>query len=199
VVVLEGRSQRRLFTGLRAGRIQFDPHRPYQILADSTVPTRLDSLIGPHLGPILRPSCAKIFFLVGLGVGSMIGILCAPKSGEETREYLAHKARQVSKYAQGKARSVKESAENLVELCKKSITHEKERIATVIAQVLVSRLTRMWPVSLPLEVCVRQAHRAWPSFVRANLLAVPGLGIRRKLSPRTRIHPPVIGIAEFPP
>ena len=29
------------------------------------------------------------YFLVGLGIGSLIGVLFAPKSGEETREYLA--------------------------------------------------------------------------------------------------------------
>ena len=28
------------------------------------------------------------FFLVGLGIGALVGILFAPKSGEETREYL---------------------------------------------------------------------------------------------------------------
>jgi gas vesicle protein len=28
-------------------------------------------------------------FLVGMGIGALIGILFAPKSGEETREYLS--------------------------------------------------------------------------------------------------------------
>ena len=32
------------------------------------------------------------FFLVGLGIGALVGILFAPKSGEETREYLSSKA-----------------------------------------------------------------------------------------------------------
>jgi gas vesicle protein len=31
------------------------------------------------------------YFLVGMGVGSLLGILFAPKSGEETREYLSQK------------------------------------------------------------------------------------------------------------
>ena len=31
------------------------------------------------------------YFLVGLGVGALVGILFAPKSGEETREFLASK------------------------------------------------------------------------------------------------------------
>ena len=29
------------------------------------------------------------YFLVGLGVGALMGVLFAPKSGEDTREYLA--------------------------------------------------------------------------------------------------------------
>jgi gas vesicle protein len=70
------------------------------------------------------------YFLVGLGVGSVIGILCAPKSGEETREYLVQKARRASEYAHEKARAATESAENLVERGKKSITHKKEHITT---------------------------------------------------------------------
>ena len=36
------------------------------------------------------------YFLLGLGVGSLIGILFAPKSGEETREYLSQKVNEGS-------------------------------------------------------------------------------------------------------
>ena len=32
------------------------------------------------------------FFLVGLGIGALVGILFAPQSGEETREFLSQKA-----------------------------------------------------------------------------------------------------------
>jgi gas vesicle protein len=32
------------------------------------------------------------YFLAGLGIGALVGILFAPKSGEETREYLTSKA-----------------------------------------------------------------------------------------------------------
>ena len=33
------------------------------------------------------------FFLVGLGIGSLIGVLFAPKSGEETRESLTQNSK----------------------------------------------------------------------------------------------------------
>ncbi len=32
------------------------------------------------------------YFLVGLGVGALVGVLFAPKSGEETRRFLSDKA-----------------------------------------------------------------------------------------------------------
>jgi gas vesicle protein len=72
------------------------------------------------------------FFLVGLGIGSMIGILFAPKSGEETREYLTEKAKEGSEYAQQKARELKERAEDLVEHGNQMVRRKQEQIATAI-------------------------------------------------------------------
>ena len=48
------------------------------------------------------------YFLVGLGVGALVGILFAPKSGEDTRDYLAKKADEGKDYAQKKARELRE-------------------------------------------------------------------------------------------
>ena len=44
------------------------------------------------------------FFLVGLGIGALVGILFAPKSGEETRDYLTSKADEGREFAKKKAR-----------------------------------------------------------------------------------------------
>ena len=38
------------------------------------------------------------WFLAGLGVGALVGILYAPKSGRETREDLAQRGREGSEY-----------------------------------------------------------------------------------------------------
>ena len=51
------------------------------------------------------------FFLVGLGIGALVGILFAPKSGEETREYLSAKADEGREYAQRKARALQRDEE----------------------------------------------------------------------------------------
>src|SRR5216684_4592676 len=66
------------------------------------------------------------FFLVGLGIGALVGILFAPKSGEETREYLAQKADEGKEYAQKKARELRERAEDLVDRGKQVAVRQKE-------------------------------------------------------------------------
>lgn len=72
------------------------------------------------------------FFLVGLGIGAIVGILFAPKSGEETREYLAQKADEGREYAQRKAKELRERAEDLVERGKQVATRQKETISAAV-------------------------------------------------------------------
>ncbi len=72
------------------------------------------------------------YFLVGLGIGSLIGILFAPKSGEETREYLSQKANEGSEYTQKKVRELREYAEDLVEHGKEVLTEKKEQIRAAV-------------------------------------------------------------------
>jgi gas vesicle protein len=72
------------------------------------------------------------FFLVALGIGSLIAILFAPKSGEETREYLTQKAKEVSEYVQKEARKLRERAEELVDRTNQVVARKQEQIATAI-------------------------------------------------------------------
>ena len=72
------------------------------------------------------------YFLVGLGIGSLLGILLAPKSGEQTREYLSQRAKEGSEYAQNKARELRERAEDLVERGKEVLTEKKEQITAAV-------------------------------------------------------------------
>src|SRR2546429_4770229 len=57
--------------------------------------------------PILADSVGSkvTYFLVGLGLGALVGVLFAPKAGDETRDYLSKKADEGKDYAQRKARS----------------------------------------------------------------------------------------------
>jgi gas vesicle protein len=72
------------------------------------------------------------FFLVGLGIGALVGILFAPKSGEETREYLADKAEEGRKYAQRKAQELRERAEDIVERGKEVASRQKESLSAAV-------------------------------------------------------------------
>ena len=72
------------------------------------------------------------FFLVGLGIGALVGILFAPKSGEETREFLSQKADEGREYAQRKARELRERAEDLVERSKSAESRQKENLSEAV-------------------------------------------------------------------
>jgi gas vesicle protein len=61
------------------------------------------------------------YFLVGLGIGSLIGILFAPKSGEETRDY-----------AQKKAREPRERAEDLLERSREVMSRQKDAFSSAV-------------------------------------------------------------------
>jgi gas vesicle protein len=70
------------------------------------------------------------FFLVGFGIGSLLGILFAPKSSEETREYLFSKTDDGRDYAQKKARELRERAEELIERSKEIMARRKDSLAS---------------------------------------------------------------------
>ena len=72
------------------------------------------------------------FFLVGLGIGALVGVLFAPKSGDETREYLTQKAEEGKVYAQRKARELRDRADDLVERGKQVATRQKESISAAV-------------------------------------------------------------------
>lgn len=72
------------------------------------------------------------FFIVGLGVGALLGILFAPKSGEETREYLLDRADESREYAQKKARELRDRAEDLIERSKEIMSRQKEGLSAAV-------------------------------------------------------------------
>lgn len=69
------------------------------------------------------------FFLAGLGIGALVGVLFAPQSGEDTRKYLAQKADEGRQYAQRKARELRERADDLIERGKETVDRQRESIS----------------------------------------------------------------------
>lgn len=72
------------------------------------------------------------FFLVGLGIGALVGVLFAPKSGEDTRNYLANKADEGKDYAQRKARELRERADELIERSKDVAVRKKDSLSAAV-------------------------------------------------------------------
>src|SRR5258707_55389 len=68
------------------------------------------------------------YFLAGLGIGSLVGILFAPRSGEETRELLSNRVDDGRTYVEKRGREIREQAEEYVERGKKVANKTKESV-----------------------------------------------------------------------
>ena len=76
---------------------------------------------------------SKVSYLIaGLGAGSLMAMLFAPKSGDETREYLANKAREGRGYAKKQVRDLRDRAEDLVERGMDAVAAKTDQIATAV-------------------------------------------------------------------
>jgi gas vesicle protein len=67
------------------------------------------------------------WFLAGLGVGALVGILYAPKSGRQTREELLTGAREGTDYVRTRARQAAEEVSALVDKSKEQVGEYVER------------------------------------------------------------------------
>jgi gas vesicle protein len=67
------------------------------------------------------------WFLAGLGIGALVGILYAPKSGRETREDIVATAKDGTEYVRVRAREVVDQAGDLVERGKGAATQYAQR------------------------------------------------------------------------
>jgi gas vesicle protein len=66
-----------------------------------------------------------VFFLAGIGIGALVGVLFAPQSGEDTRKYLTERADEGRQYAQRKARELRERADDLVDRGKDVVDRQR--------------------------------------------------------------------------
>ncbi|MFP5208847.1 MAG: YtxH domain-containing protein [Acidobacteriota bacterium] len=67
------------------------------------------------------------WFLAGLGVGALVGILYAPKSGRELRQDLASGAREGTDYLRARTREAAEEVGALVDKSKEQMSEYVER------------------------------------------------------------------------
>jgi gas vesicle protein len=72
------------------------------------------------------------FFLAGLGIGAILALLFAPRSGKETREYIAGKAEEGRDYVKAKTEDLRREAEGAVEKGKDIVTKQKELLSAAL-------------------------------------------------------------------
>ena len=72
------------------------------------------------------------FFLAGMGIGAILALLFAPKSGEETREYIAQKAGEGRDYVTAKGRELRKQAEEAVDKAKDVVSKQKEQLSAAL-------------------------------------------------------------------
>jgi gas vesicle protein len=67
------------------------------------------------------------WFLAGLGVGALVGILYAPKAGRETREDLLNGAREGTEYLRNRSRQAAEGVGAIVDRSKQQVGEYVDR------------------------------------------------------------------------
>jgi gas vesicle protein len=72
------------------------------------------------------------YFFLGLGLGVAVGVLFAPKSGAETRDFLRSKAEEGTDYVKEQAGTLKETAAEALERSKQTIQKHKENLASAV-------------------------------------------------------------------
>jgi gas vesicle protein len=72
------------------------------------------------------------WFLAGLGLGAVVGILYAPKSGRETREQLRESAEEGRDYLVARGREAREQVKDYVEKGKDVVGKQRDQINSAI-------------------------------------------------------------------
>ena len=72
------------------------------------------------------------YFLAGLGVGSLIGILFAPRSGEETRNLITSRVDEGRDYLTKRSHELREQADDLVDRGRKAVARQRENVQSAV-------------------------------------------------------------------
>jgi gas vesicle protein len=72
------------------------------------------------------------YFFLGLGLGVAVGVLFAPKSGAETREYLRSKAGEGSDYVKRKGAELKDQAGEALDRGKQAVQRHRDNLAAAV-------------------------------------------------------------------
>jgi gas vesicle protein len=74
-----------------------------------------------------------LWFLAGLGVGAVVGVLYAPASGSETRDTIRNKAVESRDYVSNQAQRAKDTASTWVDKGRDAYSQQKEHVRSAFA------------------------------------------------------------------
>ena len=69
------------------------------------------------------------YLLAGLGLGALVGVIFAPKSGAETRGLIVNKAGEGKDFLVRQGERIRDAASDALEKGKNLVTSQKDRIA----------------------------------------------------------------------
>jgi gas vesicle protein len=72
------------------------------------------------------------YFFLGLGLGVAVGVLFAPKSGAETRDFLRSKADEGTDFVKRRAEDLRDTAADTIDRSKDAIKRHKENLAAAV-------------------------------------------------------------------
>jgi gas vesicle protein len=72
-------------------------------------------------------------FIFGLGVGLGLGILLAPRSGEETRQILKEKADEGTEYLKRQSADLRENANDMLDKGRQVLDRQRDQVAEAMA------------------------------------------------------------------
>ena len=74
-----------------------------------------------------RDGNSFLWFLAGVGIGAVVGVLYAPRSGEQTREVIRSKAEEGRDRVRQQARKVREQAGDWMDRGRDVVSQQKEQ------------------------------------------------------------------------
>ncbi len=72
------------------------------------------------------------FFLAGAGIGAILALLFAPRSGKETRDYLSQRAGEGRDLISAKGREYRRQAGEYVDKAKDVVAKQKEQLSAAL-------------------------------------------------------------------
>jgi gas vesicle protein len=72
------------------------------------------------------------YFFLGLGLGIAVGVLFAPKSGEETREFIRTKTREGTDYVKRRSEDLRDATEDAIDRGRETIRRQKETLTAAV-------------------------------------------------------------------